>query len=181
MINNFITVLVIALTLSSCTNDTAFTIAKNKVGPLTATTPISELKALFENDSLVGANGNEEFTNAKGDILVFEKGGTKLLQLSPSSSERDTTVKFIQIFDPRYVTSKGIGINSTFKDIQDAYKIKRIDNLLGTIVIFVNDGDEYFTIDKKHLSANLMFDTDTTIEATQIPDEAPLKYFMIGW
>lgn len=181
MIKNILSIAILSLILTSCGNDTTFTIGKDTVGPIDRDTPFSELKVLFANDSLVTENGTEEISSAKGDIIVYEKGGAKLLQLSPSSYDEAKKVKFIQIFDERYKTANGISLNSTFKDIQDSYTISRIENLIATIVIFVEEGDEYFTIDKKHLSTNLMFDTDTKIEATQIPNEAPIKYLMIGW
>lgn len=181
MLKNTLAIVLISSLLSSCGKDTKFVIGENRVGPITKNTLFSEVEVLFASDSLVTENGTEDVSSAKGDIIVFEKGGTKLLQLSPSSSDTNKQVKFIQIYDERYTTRQGINLNSTFKNIQDAYTVSRIENLIATIVIFVEEGDEYFTIDKKHLSSNFMFDTDTKIEATQIPDEAPIKYLMIGW
>ena len=181
MIKKFIFLLLIASAATSCSDSNSFDIGKDNVGPLTRDTEVSELENLFASDSLVDESGNGEFSSPIGDVTIYEKGGKKLLQLSPASPDRDSKIKFIQILDPRYKTAKGIGLKSTFKDIEQAYKIKRIDNLIGTIVIFVEDGDEYFTIDKKHLSSNMMFDTDSKIEASQIPGEASIKYLMIGW
>lgn len=181
MIKKIVILVILSIALLGCSGETAFTIGKDHVGPITRTTSFADLKTLFENDSLVTETGSQEISSAKGDLILYEKGGKKLLQLSPTTAEGDKKVKFIQIFDKRYTTAQGINLGSTFKDIQDAYTLRRIENLIATIVIFVNEGDEYFTIDKKHLPANLMFDTDTKIEATQIPDDTPIKYLMIGW
>ena len=87
----------------------------------------------------------------------------------------------IRIMDSRYKTNKNISNISTFKDIQAAYKINRIDNLISSININVKEINAYFTIDKKELPANLRFDMKMTIEASQIPDDAKIKYFMINW
>lgn len=181
MKKSIITSTLIFLTLLGCATDTTFTITNDQVGPLTRDATITSLSTVFANDSIVNANGNQEFTNASGDITVYEKGGKKLLLLSPASGARNSVIKFIQILDKRYATQEGITTSSTFKNIQDAYTLKRIDNLIGSVVIFVNESEAYFTIDKKHLPTNMMFDTDSKIEASQIPDEAPIKYLMIGW
>jgi hypothetical protein len=39
----------------------------------------------------------------------------------------------------------------------------------------------YVTIDKKELPAELRYDTQARIQASQIPDDAKIKYFMIDW
>ena len=87
----------------------------------------------------------------------------------------------IQIYDTRYLTEKGIGINSTFRDIKDNYSIKKIITTFNNIVILLKDNDMYFTIDKKELPANIRYNTKINVEAVQIPDVAKIKYFMIGW
>ena len=48
-------------------------------------------------------------------------------------------------------------------------------------MIFVDEINAFFTIDKKQLPGELRFDTSAKIEAIHIPDEATIKYFMIGW
>ncbi len=49
------------------------------------------------------------------------------------------------------------------------------------MVVFLKETDVYLTIDKKHLPEELRYDMNIEIEASQIPDSAPIKYFMIGW
>ena len=127
------------------------------------------------------ATGSSDFKTPRGYVTVFEKGGQKLLELGPSSSESDATINYIRVYDERYKTAEGITTKSTFKDIQDGYKIKRIENLISTIVVLIEDNDIFFTIDKKHLPSELMFDTKTKIEFSQIPDDAPIKYVQISW
>ena len=81
----------------------------------------------------------------------------------------------------RRVGNEGGGYPNTFKDIQDNYKISRIDNLINSVVVTVNEINATFTIDKKELPANLGFDMKLKIEATHIPDGAKIKYFFINW
>lgn len=167
--------------LASCAKDTTFTISKEQVGPLTKETKMSDLEALFENDSLADYNTSSQYKNQASGISVYEKGGNKLLRIIPKESGDESIIENVQIFDPRYNTEKGISLESKFSDIKGAYSIKRIDNLLDMVVIFVNESDAYFTIDKKHLPADLMFNTSSKVEQTQIPDDAPIKYLKIGW
>lgn len=175
------TLSLLSLLAISCTNSGNFAITNDAVGPLTRTTSVSELKAVFANDSLVDATGDQEFTTPRGYVSVFEKGGKKLLELGPSSPDRDATINYIRVYDERYKTDGGVTTKSTFKDIASGYDIKRIDNLISSIVVLVENSDVYFTIDKKHLPSELMFDTDVKVELSQIPDDAPIKYVQISW
>lgn len=181
MIKNIIPALLAVLLIVSCSADTSFSISQTQVGPITKTTTVGELETLFAKDSIEDYNTRSQYKNTASGITIFEKGGKKLMRVLPKDKEDKSLIENIQIFDNRYQTEKGISLNSTFKDINQAYTIKRIDNLLNAIVIFVNESDAYFTIDKKHLASDLMFDTRAKIDKTQIPDDTPLKYFMIGW
>ena len=49
------------------------------------------------------------------------------------------------------------------------------------VVIFINDSNFFFTIDKNELPSELRFDMSKKIEAIQIPVHSKIKYFMIGW
>ena len=92
-----------------------------------------------------------------------------------------STVGYIQILDSRYETAKGLNINSTFGDVVENYGISRIENTLNSAVVFIDELNLYLTIDKKELPTSLRYDTDTRITASQIPDNAKIKYFMISW
>ena len=48
-------------------------------------------------------------------------------------------------------------------------------------MVFVNENNTFFTIDKKELPSELRFDMSKKIEVTNIPDSAKIKYFMVGW
>lgn len=159
-----------------------FLIQKQAVGLLTDSTQVKDLKIIYATDSIVKFIGGDEFTGNINAIEIFEKGGKKLLSLSPSSTLDSTvTISDVRILDPRFRTEKGISLSSTFKDIKTAYKISKIDNLLSSVVVTVNEINASFTIDKKELPANMRFDMNLKIEATQIPDKAKVKFFFINW
>jgi len=178
-----IKIIVLLVIVSSCKKEQdPFHIDKQHVGFLTDSTQVKDLEAIFLNDSIVQYKGEEEFTGDINNIEIFQKGGKKLLVLSPSNMADSTAIiKNVLILDSRYKTDKNISVLSTFKDIQDNYKISRIDNLINSIVVTVNDINATFTIDKKELPANLRFDMKLKIEAAQVPDKAKIKYFFINW
>ncbi|WP_340074725.1 hypothetical protein [Leptobacterium sp. I13] len=167
-----------------CTEKTdPFLITKGQVGYLTKETGVEELDSIFANDSIYEDGGIKGFGYASTvRYLIYEKGGKHLMTISPSKpSDSIRTIENIQIYDERYKTGKGVNVNSTFKTIKDNHKISKIVNTMNNVLIFVNEIDAYFTIDKKELPADLRYNTSQKIEAVQIPDNAKIKYFMIGW
>jgi hypothetical protein len=182
MIKKFLLLILASIVLASCTQENPFTMGPDHIGPLTKTTPIRDLEKIFINDSVVNLEGSSDFVNTGNTIKVFEMPSGKLLLSVMTKNLTDSSlVDNVQIMDDRYTTEKGVSLKSTFKDIIGGYTIKRIDNIIDAAVIFVNESDVYFTIDKKHLPGDLMFSTTKKIETTQIPDDAPIKYIMIGW
>ena len=140
------------------------------------------MESIFANDSISKYIGGDEFTGNINNIEIFEKGGKRLLTLTPSEALDSTAViSTVKIEDERFKTEKLISKLSTFKDIKDNYKINSINNLINAIVISVNEINAGFTIDKKELPSNLRFDMNIKIDAVQIPDNAKIKYFMLHW
>ena len=176
-------VIILSLLIIGCKKETdPFLIGKQNVGLLTDSTQVKDLELVFPNDSIVKFTEDNKFSNNKIDIEIFEKGGKKLLTLEPNiAQDSSSVIKSIQIIDSRYKTDKNISTLSTFKDINDNYKISKINNLLSSIVIFVDDINATFSIDKKELPSELRFDMTLKIEKIQIPDKAKIKYFMVYW
>lgn len=159
-----------------------FLIQKHNIGNLTDSTQIKDLKSVFIKDSVADYDGQDEFTRNINNIDIFDKEGKALLTLSPERiSDSTAVITSVRILDPRYKTENGISITSTFKDLNKAYTISKIDNLINSIVISVKELNVSFTIDKKELPSNLRFDRNLTIEASQIPDHAKIKYFFVHW
>lgn len=175
--------IIFTLVLTSCKKEQdPFEVSKQHIGLLTDSTQVKDLEALFVNDSIVNYIKGDEFIENKSDIEVFEKGGKKLLILSPKQVlDSTSTIGSVQIIDSRFKTDKNISTLSTFKDIQDNYTVSRINNLINSIVISVDEINASFTIDKKELPANLRFDMNLKIEKSQIPDSAKIKYFFVHW
>lgn len=176
-------VITLLVSLSSCKKEiNPYLIAKNSIGLLTDSTQVKDLESIFMNDSVVKRIGGDEFTGNINDIEIYDKTGKQLLILTPKEAlDSTTTINTIKVVDQRFKTSKGLNTNSTFADIKNNYTISSIQNTIRNVVVFVNDINGFFTIDKTELPAELRFDMDKKIEAIHIPDDAKIKYFMIGW
>ncbi len=177
--SGFIAILVVLLSCEQKEEKDPFLINKNSVGLLTSTTPIKALDSIFAKDSIV--NKDKSFSRG-ADIMVFDKSGKELLLLDPVQNfDSTSTIANVRIKDERFSTKKGLTINSTFKDISKHYKIARIENTLRSAVIFLDEINAYVTIDKEVISGSAKYNTDVKIEPSQIPDDAKIKQFWLGW
>ena len=183
MKKTFFAVSLLTILAISCNKEQdPFLISKHSIGQLTDSTQVKHLVVLYTNDSIVKRIGGDEFTGRINDIEIFDKAGNALLVLSPKQALDSTaTISTIKIIDSRYKTDKGLNSESTFGDIKRNYTISGIENTLRNVVIFVNDINGFFTIDKKELPAELRFDMSKKIEAIHIPEKAKIKHFMFGW
>ncbi|MBB6680619.1 hypothetical protein H4O20_04115 [Aequorivita sp. 609] len=159
-----------------------YTINKGVIGSLTSEIKIKQIDSIFANDSIVKISSSPNALETQGEVEIYEKGGKKLMLLSPKNeSDPNSPITNIQVFDSRFKTDKGLNSASKFKDVKANYTVENIQTTINSIVVFLKDTDVYLTIDKKHLPEELRYDPEVKVEATQIPDDAPFKYFMIGW
>lgn len=159
-----------------------FLITSTQVGHLTKETKVKQLDSIFEQDSIVKTSADANFLSSQDQIEIFEKGGAKLLLLSPKSNNNpEATISNVQIFDERYKTDKGLQLNSTFKDLKENYTITSILNTMNSVVISLSETDLYITIDKEQLPAEIRGAFGTIIEAEDISDNATFKFLMVGW
>lgn len=159
-----------------------FLVTEGAVGALTKNVQMKQLDSIYAQDSIVKINPIPGAIGTQGEVEVYEKGGAKLLLLSPyDESDPNSKIANIQIFDDRYKTEKGLTKASTFKDVKAHYEIAGIQNAINSVVIFLKGTNLYITIDKKELPEEVRYNFNQKIEATQIPDNAKFKYFMIGW
>lgn len=178
-----LSLLVFTLVFSSCKKEQdIFLISKKSIGLLTDSTQVKDLKMVFPNDSVVNYKGDTTFKIPMNMVEVYDQEGKLLLTLTPKKmSDSTSLITNVRIEDVRYKTDKKISKLSTFKDIEGAYKISKIDNLLSSLVISVNEINAQFAIEKTELPANLRYDMNLNFEASQIPDNAKIKYFFLNW
>ncbi len=179
---NITSVLLVVILFIQCQKekDTTFLITNDSVGKLTRVSVFTQLDSIYALDSIVKDTLRIQLGENAKKVRIYEKGGKHLLTLTPGT-DSVPKVENIRIFDPRFVTDKGVGLNSTFKDIKDNYPIKKIVTSMNNVVIFLKGSDLYFTIDKQELPASLRYAGSTNIEEVQIPDAAKIKYVMVGW
>lgn len=176
-------VLSLGFLLTQCAEKTdPFAIAPGSIGTLTKEVQMKQLDSIFAKDSLVKLNPVENALGTQGEVEIYDKSGNKLLLISPDDeSDPNSKITNIQVFDGRYKTEKGLGPKSTFGDIKKNYTVAAVQNAINSVVVLLKDSDIYVTIDKKQLPENIRYNYSAKIEATQIPEEATFKYFMIAW
>lgn len=174
---------IISLAFVQCGKDSdPFLIKNGSIGNLTNEIKVKQIDSIFATDSIVKINSSPNALETQGEVEIYEKGGKQLLLLSPADeNDPNSTIKNIQVFDSRFKTEKGLTTASTFKDVKANYTIDNIETTINAMVIFLKETDVYLTIDKKSLPEDLRYNLDLEVEASQIPDGAPIKYFMIGW
>ena len=177
-------ILGLCASITSCTSDedNPYLITAQQVGALKKEIKINQLDSIFKNDSIVRQTSGPQEFRSTDEIKIFSQDGEALLSLEPLQEfDSTSTIGYIRILDPRYETKNGLSVHSTFKDIVENYNISRIENTINSAVIFIDEINAYITIDKNQLPTNLRYDTDSKIMASQIPDTAKIKYFMIYW
>ncbi len=160
--------------------DTEFLVNKEQVGKLFRSSTVRDLDSIFSGDSLVTDSIKTRLGSSPGRIKVFEKGGKQLLTLTPSADSL-RRIESIRILDPRFTTAEGVGLGSTFGEIRKHYPIRKIVTSLNNVVVFIKGQDYYFTISRDQLPASLRYSTELNVEEVQIPDQAKIKYLMVGW
>ncbi len=171
------------LSIIACKKDQdPFLITNNTIGHLTKEIKVLQLDSIYKSDSIVKINAKDNYASNYDQIEVYEKNGPLLLLLTPQSNENDhATISNIQIFDSRFKTENGLHLNSTFKEVKQYYEISNIQNTLSSVVISLKDSPVYLTIDKSVLPDSVKNDFGASIQASDIPDDAKFKFFMLGW
>ena len=114
--------------------------------------------------------------------LVFDSNKNHLLTLTPRNQhDNNETIETIEIVSSFFKTDNGVTIESTFGMIEKHHKINSIQNTINNLIIYVDEIDAYFIIDKQNLPIDLRLGTEKIIKSINIPPESKIKRFMIGW
>ncbi len=172
-----------SLLFIQCGEDTdPYLIGNGTIGHLSNEIQMRQVDSIFANDSIVKLSPIKNALGTQGEVEIYEKGGQKLMLLSPEKeNDPNSVITNIQIFDERYATDKGLTVKSTFGDLKANYEVLAVENAINSVVVFLKDSDVFITIDKKQLPENIRYNFSARVEATQIPDAATFKYFMVGW
>ncbi len=167
---------VVLTTIFACTK-TDHEIALNKVGSITNTTTVQDLKQLFKNDSIVSRYSEGDFGNKNAYILendthlIYKKGGTLLLSISPVNPlDSVSKIKSVTVFSNDYKTATETNLSSTFNDVNIHHTIERLEASFHLVTVFVKDINATLTMDKKALGIKAFKLGE--IDKAQIPNDA---------
>ena len=155
-----------------------FLISKDRVGKLMKNQVVADIEQVYMADSVVRDTTSMNM-GRNNKIEVYEKGGKLLLTLTPVT-DSIVRVENVRIHDPRYRTEAGISLESTFGDIKQAYEIRKVVSSMNNILILLKDHPMYVTISREDLPAALRY-SSSSVDVVQIPDDARIKYLMVGW
>lgn len=157
-----------------------FSISSDQVGLINRQTSMEEIEDLYNSDSIVKDSAQFSIGANNDKLKIYAKGGVHLLTLT-QDTDSIQQIGHVLIADPRFTTVEGIGLQSTFEEINKHYTIDKVVTSLNNVVILLKDSDIYFTIDKKELPAHLRYTKTRPIELVEIPGKAKIKYLMVGW
>ena len=167
---------------AGCSNN-EYKIEKGKVGKLNKEIKIQQLDSIFRNDSIVKRIGEGDYMFSGDDkYLIFDTNKNHLLTITPRNQhDKGETIETIEIVSDLYKTNKGVNTKSNFEMIEKNHKINSIQNTINNLIIYVDDIDAYFIIDKQNLPIDLRLGTEKTIKTINISPDSKIKRFMIGW
>lgn len=184
VMKNIFYIFILSLILVQCSNENNFLIKKGKVGLLSTSTTVQDLKSIFVNDSIVShlthieSKDEESFFEANDEYEIFSKSGQKLLSIIPvAQNDSTSTLKSIQLFCIDYKTEKGITLESTFKDLNSTYKINKVETTLNSATLYIDELNATIAIDKEELGISKFSREEISLD--QIPDISKIKYFTI--
>lgn len=176
-------IILLIMAFVACQNeekDQRYLITKDQVGGLTSTTKVSELKAVFAEDSVVNTGVNPGRFSSGTEIIVYKKSGEELLRLQPSKAfDSTSTISSIQVIDTIFQTKEGLGRGSNFEILRSNYDISRIENTGRTATIFLDELNIYVTVDKKDIREPTQM--GAKIKTSQIKDKAKIRHLWVDW
>lgn len=183
-IKNIFCIVIVSILLIQCTHQNNYLIKKGNVGLLTTKTTIKDLKLIFANDSIVSIladlddTDKESFFKVNDEYEIYAKGGEKLLSIVPvAQNDSTSTLKSIQLFGTKFITERGISLQSTFKDISSNYTVNKVETTLNSATLYIDELNATIAIDKEELGISKFSREEITLE--QIPSVSKIKYFTI--
>ncbi len=183
MKNAFAFIVFSVVFIASCSKKTdPLLVDKGRVGLITNETTVKQLDSIFALDSIVTLSAENSLFLKSDQIEIYENDSTKLFLIIPRLNNNPySKIASIHIFDSRYKTSKGITKESTFGDIKKHYTIAEVSHTLSSLIVTLEDNDFYFVFDKNVLPERFLNGYRGKIEAEDIPESAPVKFFMVSW
>ena len=170
----------------ACTSENPYLIAKNKVGNLTNATKIYQLQSIFKNDSIVpvlseGFLENKAQYELQGadNYQIYEKSSGKHLLTITAENPSDSlsNILSVAIFDQRYKTQEGIGLDINFEQLSAKTYIRKIETSFNYVTLYLDAIGATMTLSKKDLKLSV-FDM-RAVQKQQIPALAKPQSFIL--
>lgn len=182
MKTKFSLIILLICALISCQKEEnkRYLITRDRVGNLTKEIQVNQLDSVFPGDSVVNTNTSREFSGRNEIIIYSKEDGRELLRLQPKINfDSTSTIATVQVIDTLYRTDKGLSRGSDFEVLNKNYKVSRVENTLGTVMVFVDQMNMYVDIDKREVREPTQMGAD--IKASQIRKRAKIKHLWIDW
>ncbi len=167
--------IVICFMSVACSKTNDFVVAMNQVGKLTSKTTVMEIETIFKKDSIVkrlseGLLGFQGAYMQEDDkYLIYALDGKHLMTITPREPlDSLSTIRFVDIYDARYKTKEGIGLNSTFEEINLWTTIDKIETTFTKATLYLTALNATMTLDKKDLGIRSLSTEEVISE--QIPN-----------
>jgi len=169
-------------TIFGCSQN-EYNIDKGKVGKLVKENLVKQLDSIYQNDSIVRRIGEGDYMFSRDDkYLIFNTRKEHLLTLTPRNQhDINEPIETIEIISELFETNSGVSVMSTFGEIDKNHNINGIQNTINNLIVYVDEIDAYFIIDKENLPIELRLGTENKIKKINIPSTSKIKRFMIGW
>ena len=179
-------VVLLGLTIISCTKENPYLMAKNKLGPLDNTTRIFQVEPLFVDDSVVVTYPESSFGTFIKSVIkkmeVYDTTGTKHLIIEPRGSlDTISLIRSIRLVSDRYKTENGIGFGSTFGELKKYHDVTNIQSSIKSVIITLDDLNAFVSFDREVLPNDVRFDLEADIKPIMIPDDATINRFWLNF
>ena len=179
MRKGFLILCISVLFACQSTND-EYLITSNSVGLISNDTRVNEIADLYPDDSLRTINLDNKLADINKKYELYSAEGDPLLVLEPTGTADTSKIAQVEVISPLFKTRKGLHADSNFKKVYDNYEISSIQRTLVNVIINLKKEGIFLAIDNESLPDDIQYDDDAMVKATQIPDDAAIKYFWVN-
>lgn len=173
-------ILCISVLFACQSTDDEYLITSSSVGLISNDTRVNEIADLYPDDSLRTVNLDNKLADINKKYELYSADGDQLLIIEPTGTADTSKVAQIEVVSPLFKTKKGLHTDANFKKVYDNYEISSIQRTLVNVIINLKKDGIFLAIDNESLPDDDQYDDDAMVKATQIPDDAPIKYFWVN-
>ncbi len=173
------------VTESNDTISREFLITDSRVGHLRRGMTASSLRKAYGEQYVkqlqVRRNSKIDTVGKPNEYYVYDKNN-RLLFIAETSAQdlKSDEIDLIKIKDPRFRTTKNIGVNSNINELKEAYHNLDVVQDNNVVAIYIPSVDGYLTVNPKLIAGyNPDFITDIPIDS--VSDRAKFSSFTVSW